>query len=93
MINKMISLLWHGPNSKQRSLTTTIYEHLQGGENWCCPSSKTWLTNGSQTNYIVDCLAKSKGHFIGHTIGISCALYNVYTTVNKLPIIHCEEMN
>ena len=35
----------------------------------------------TQTNYIVDWLAESESHFLGHTIGIMRPINNLYTTV------------
>ena len=46
----------------------------------------------SQTNYIVDWLAESESHFLGHTIGIMWPINNLYTTVTWLQFIHCDDI-
>ena len=46
-----------------------------------------------QTNYIVDWLAESACHFLGHTIVTIWPINNVYTIVNLLPFIRCNEKN
>ena len=48
---------------------------------------------GSQTNYIVDWLAESESHFLGHSISIMWPINNLYTTVTWLLFTHYDDIN
>ena len=34
-----------------------------------------------------------ESHFLGHTIGIMWPINNLYTTMTRLPFIHCDDIN